>query len=414
MMKDNLKQLEEAYEIIVRHNLLPLDERKNLLAILKEAERIVEVNLPVAMDNGETKIFKGYRVQYNSARGPYKGGIRYHPQVDLEEVTSLAFWMAVKCAVIDIPLGGGKGGVIVNPKELSQNELERLTRSLARALEPVVGPHRDIPAPDVYTTPAIMAWFRDEYEKITKTSAPGVITGKPLEQGGSAGRDKATAQGAVYALEALLEKRGESDAKLAIAIQGFGNAGLNFAELVKPNWKIVAVSDSKGGIYNPEGLNIKEVISHKEKTGSVADYPNSEAITNEALLELKVDILVPSALDGVITENNVEAIKAPVIVEIANGPISLPASKRLAEKNIVIIPDVLANAGGVAVSYFEWQQNLKEESWSLEEVNNKLKDLMKKAFEQIWTYSQEHSIDLRTAAYVAAVKRLLEAMEKKG
>ena len=411
MMLDNLKQLEAAYEIIKTNNLIELDEKKNVIEILRHAKRLVKVSLPIVMDNGAIKVFEGYRVQYNDARGPFKGGLRYHHEVDEDEVTSLAFWMAIKCAVADIPMGGGKGGIIVNPKELSKTELEKLTRTLARALAPVVGPLVDVPAPDVYTTPEMMSWFKDEYSKIVGVETPAVITGKPLTDGGSKGRDKATGLGAVYALENYLEMTNQKE--ISVAVQGFGNAGLHFAELAHTEWKIVATSDSKGAIYNEAGLNIEKLIKHKETTGSVINFPGTNNISNEDLLALQVDVLVPAALNSVITEKNWENIKTKTIVEIANGPISLPESKKLADKGIVIIPDVLANSGGVVVSYFEWRQNLDKESWETDDVNAKLKEKIRSAFASIWETSVKYNLDLRTAAYVLAVARILEAEQKR-
>ncbi len=414
MMQENLKQLEAAYQIIKDKNLLAIDEKKNEIAILKSPKRLVRVSLPVVMDSGEIKVFEGYRVQYNDARGPFKGGLRYHPEVDEDEVTSLAFWMAIKCAVADIPMGGGKGGIIVNPKELSKGELERLTRALARALAPVVGPTVDVPAPDVYTTPEMMSWFKDEYSKVAGKETPAVITGKPLEDGGSKGRDKATGLGAVYALEAYLEKNGQAGKEITVAVQGFGNAGLHFSELAHPEWKIVSTSDSKGAIYNEAGLDIKALIEHKKNTGSVQDFAGAKNITNEDLLALQVDVLVPAALNSVITEKNWQNVKAKTIVEIANGPISLPESAKLFEQGVTIIPDVLANSGGVVVSYFEWDQNMKDESWDLETVNNRLKEKIVSAFAAIWDCKQEYNLDMRTAAYVLAVKRIMEAERERG
>jgi len=411
MMTDNLKQLEAAYEIIKTNNLIELDEKKNVIEILRHAKRLVKVNLPIVMDNGAIKVFEGYRVQYNDARGPFKGGLRYHHEVDEDEVTSLAFWMAIKCAVADIPMGGGKGGIIVNPKELSKVELEKLTRALARALAPVVGPLVDVPAPDVYTTPEMMSWFKDEYSRVVGAETPAVITGKPLTDGGSKGRDKATGLGAVYALEAYLEKTDKKE--ISVAVQGFGNAGLHFVELAHPDWKIVATSDSKGAIYSDAGINVVNLIEHKAITGSVINFPGTTNISNEDLLALDVDVLVPAALNSVITEKNWENIKAKTILEIANGPISLPESKKLAEIGVVIIPDVLANSGGVVVSYFEWRQNLDKENWETDDVNAKLKEKIRSAFSAIWETSVKYNLDLRTAAYVLAVARILEAEQKR-
>lgn len=413
MMIENLKQLDDAYELIKAHKLLDIDDAKNEIAILKSPRRLVRVSIPVTMDSGAIRVFQGYRVQYNDARGPFKGGLRYHPEVDEDEVTSLAFWMAIKCAVVDIPFGGGKGGIIVNPKELSHGELERLTRGLARALAPVVGPLVDVPAPDVYTTPEMMAWFMDEYSQIVGKPTPAIITGKPLGQGGSLGRDKATALGAVFTLEAYLEKTTRAGEAISVAVQGFGNAGLHFAEFAEErNWKVVAASDSKGATYNAAGLNIKDLIDHKSKTGSVIGFAGATDISNEDILALDCDVLVPAALNSAITETNWHNVKAKTILEIANGPVSLPASQELFKKGVTIIPDVLANAGGVAVSYFEWKQNMDETAWTLDEVNTRLKEKMIDAFDVIWKYYKDYGLDLRSAAYVIAVKRIMEAMRK--
>lgn len=411
-MNENLAQLDEAYELIKTHKLIQIDEKLNLIEILKSPQRKIQVNLPILKDSGEVEVFQGFRIQYNNTCGPYKGGIRYHPEVDEDEVTSLAFWMTIKCAVVDIPFGGGKGGIIVNPKKLSHTEIEQLTRVFARALSPVVGPHIDVPAPDVYTTPEIMNWFREEYEKITGDASLAVITGKPVDKGGSQGRETATGLGAVIILDAFLEATAHEEDQ-TIAIQGFGNAGLHFASLKKSNWKVVAVSDSKNSIYKEDGLDIESLQAHKEKTGKVIDFPGSKEITNEELLALSVDILVPAAMNEAITEKNWELIKAKIILEIANGPITLSASKSLIENGVVILPDVLTNAGGVVVSYFEWDQNMKDEKWTLEEVNSKLKAKMKCAFQSIWELSQDYSFDFRTAAYIIAVKKLLIGIEEK-
>ncbi len=413
MMTENLKQLDEAFELIKAHKLLAIDENKNEIEILKSPRRLVRVSIPVTMDSGEIQVFQGYRVQYNDARGPFKGGLRYHPEVDEDEVTSLAFWMAIKCAVVDIPFGGGKGGVVVNPKELSHAELERLTRGLARTLAPVVGPLVDVPAPDVYTTPEMMGWFMDEYSSIVGTKTPAVITGKPLELGGSQGRDKATALGAIFTLESYLEKTGRADQSISVAIQGFGNAGLHFAEFAaERHWKVVAASDSKGAVYNRDGLDVGALIAHKADSGSVIGYADAVAIGNDDILGLECDVLVPAALNSAITEMNWRNVKAQTILEIANGPVSLPASEELFKAGVVIIPDVLANAGGVAVSYFEWKQNMDKEIWTLDDVNGRLKTKMNEAFAPIWDYASQLKIDLRSAAYVVAVKRIMEAIQK--
>lgn len=411
-MIDNLGLLQSAYDILVKNNLLNTKLDKNFLEILKAPQRTIKVSLPITMDSGKIKVFQGFRVQYNNSRGPYKGGLRYHPLVTEEEVTSLAFWMTIKCGVVDIPFGGGKGGIIVDTKTLSKPELEKLTRSFAQALTPVIGPKVDIPAPDVYTTPEIMNWFREEYEKISGDSSLAVITGKPRADGGSEGRGTATGLGAVYVLEAFLNKTNQTQKEITIAIQGFGNAGLHFATSAPAHWKIVAVSDSQGAIYNPAGFNITDLKTYKEKTGTVLNFPESKTISQEELLALEVDVLVPAALNDTITSHNYQKIKAKTIVEVANGPVSPEADAELAKANITIIPDVLANAGGVVVSYFEWEQNIKNETWDLMTVNTKLQNIITTAFETVWNYKTNFSLAMRTAAYVVAVKRLLSALEK--
>lgn len=384
------------------------------IEVLKKPQKAVEVSIPVEMDDGSLKVFTGFRVQYSNARGPYKGGLRYHPQVDLAEVKSLAFWMSIKCAVADIPYGGAKGGIEVDPKSLSERELERLTRGYVRAMAKNIGVKEDIPAPDVYTTPQIMAWFMDEYSRIQGEPTPAIVTGKPIEMGGSLGRDTATAQGGVYVLENILKKI-KIEGGISVAVNGFGNAGANLAEIAnKEGYKIVAVSDSKGGIYVEDGLDIEAVIKHKEKTGSVVDMDGVKNISNEELLTLKVDVLVPAALENVIHKDNVSEVKAKVVLELANGPVTKEASGVLFEKGVIIIPDVLANAGGVVVSYFEWVQNLQNFYWSAEEVQEKLKPKMNKATDDIWKFKEENKVDMRTGAYALAVKKILEVIRIKG
>ncbi|MEK6916989.1 MAG: Glu/Leu/Phe/Val dehydrogenase, partial [Nanoarchaeota archaeon] len=345
------------------------------MKLLLTPNKVIQEELEVKMDSGEMKKFQAFRVQYNRARGPTKGGIRYHPNVSLGEVKSLAFWMAVKCAVVDIPYGGAKGGIIVNPKELSQKELERLSRAFIRAIYKDIGPMKDIPAPDVYTNSQIMAWMLDEYEKLTGENAPGVITGKPLELGGSKGRSFATSQGGAYVLREFAKIKGLQPEETTVAVQGFGNAGSFIAKILDEwGYKIVAVSDSKGGIYNKNGLNIKALEHHKEKTGSVKGF--AVDISNKELLELDVDVLVPAALENQITSQNADKIKAKVILELANGPVTPEADELLAKKKIAVLPDVLANAGGVTVSYFEWVQNLYGYYWEEAEILEKLDDEM--------------------------------------
>jgi glutamate dehydrogenase/leucine dehydrogenase len=372
------------------------------------------------MDDGVVKVFTGYRSQYNNALGPYKGGIRYHPNVTLDEVKALSFWMAIKCATVNIPLGGGKGGVIVNPKELSEGEIERLSRGYIQKIWRNIGSDKDIPAPDVYTTPQIMAIMRDEYEKLVGHSDPGVITGKPIEEGGSEGRSFATAQGGVYCTTQLAKKLGLVPGSTTVAIQGFGNAGSFMAKILSSlGYNILAVSDSRGGITTSDdqqatirGFDIGALIEHKQKTGSVQDFSGAKNISNEELLELPVDILVPAALENVITDLNAHNVKAKAIVELANGPTTPEADEVLKEKGIVVVPDVLANAGGVTVSYFEWDQNVKGEHWSEEDVLQKLEKIMVDAFNDVWETKEKYGIDMRTAAFVRAIERIAGKMMK--
>lgn len=385
------------------------------IEVLKKPQKSIEVSIPVKMDDGSLEVFTGFRVQYSNAKGPYKGGLRYHPQVDLAEVKSLAFWMSIKCAVADIPYGGGKGGIEVDPKKLSQGELERLTRGYVRAMAKNIGVKEDIPAPDVYTNPQIMAWMMDEYSRLQGENVPGIVTGKPIEIGGSLGRDTATAQGGFYILENVLENFKDIQPGASIAINGFGNAGANFAEIAeKAGYKIVAVSDSKGGVFKEDGLDVGAVAKHKEKTGSVIDFLGAKNISNEELLALKVAVLVPAALENVIHKDNCRKVQAQIILELANGPVTKEANKVLLEKGVTIIPDVLANSGGVVVSYFEWVQNLNNFYWTLEEVQDRLKIKMNKATTGIWKFKEENKVDMRTGAYALAVKKILEAVRVRG
>jgi len=385
------------------------------LEILKAPQRVVEVSVPVLMDDCKLKIFTGYRVQYNDIRGPFKGGIRYHPGVNLDEVQALAFWMTIKCAVVDIPYGGAKGGVAVDVKKLSQAELERLTRSYTRAIANNIGPDKDIPAPDVYTNPQIMAWLMDEYSHIQGKNEPAVVTGKPVEIGGSQGRVTATAQGGLYVLEPLLKKCKITNKNITIAIQGFGNAGMNFAKLAsQAGYKVVAVSDSQGGIFNPRGLAINQIIKHKQATSSVINFADSKNITNEQLLTIPATVLVPAALEGVITNKNAGRIKANIILELANGPTTIEAGEKLYKKGCLVVPDVLANAGGVIVSYFEWVQNIRHFYWDLDKVQNRLKIQINRALENVWSYMQKYNTNMRTAAYIVAIERLVKALKIRG
>ncbi|MFA4845146.1 MAG: Glu/Leu/Phe/Val dehydrogenase [Patescibacteria group bacterium] len=372
--------------------------------------RQIRVSIPVTMDDGSLKVFEGYRVQFNNARGPYKGGIRYHEDTDIEEVKALAFWMALKCAVVGIAMGGGKGGVTVNPKLLSKRELEELSRGWMRALIDVVGPQKDVPAPDVNTTPEIMAWMADEYGKLTGDRSGAVITGKPLEAGGSQGRGTATAQGGFYVFEALREKLG-LPASCRVVIQGFGNVGEHAAEIwTKAGYKIIATSDSKAAVRNEEGLDVAALAEHKKATGSVGGFVGATTLPSEEVLYVPCDLLIPAALENQIREDNVARIQAKVILELANGPTTPQADDQLFARGIPVVPDILANAGGVTVSTFEWEQNLKEERWSEVEVFEKLKTIMVREANGIFDRAKSLNTDLRRAAFVIALERIQAAM----
>jgi len=380
------------------------------LTVLKHPKRQIRVAIPVKMDDGTLSVFEGYRVQYNNARGPFKGGIRYHQDTDIEEVKALAFWMALKCAVVNIPMGGGKGGVTVNPKELSKRELEELSRGWVRSLYEVIGPQKDVPAPDVNTTPEIMAWMSDEFGKLTGDTSGAVITGKPIANGGSEGRGTATAQGGFYVFEALREKLG-LPASCSVVIQGFGNAGEHAAELwVKAGHKIVGLSDSKGAIVNEAGLDPQVVLAHKKANGSVAGFPGARTITNDELLALPCDLLIPAALENQIRADNVATIQAKAILELANGPTTPEADDALFARGIQVVPDILANAGGVTVSTFEWEQNLRGEHWSEADVFAKLKTIMDREANEIFTKAAGLKTDLRRAAFILALERIRQAM----
>lgn len=378
-----------------------------LHARLAHPDRIIEVSIPFKKDDGTVHVFKGFRVQHNNSRGAYKGGLRYHPDVNMDEVKALAFWMTMKNAVIDVPFGGGKGGVQCDPKSLSEQELERMTREFTRKLTPVIGPYLDVPAPDVNTNGKIMAWIVDEYAKETGELAPAVVTGKPLDKGGSEGRTEATGLGGSIALLTFLASRGKKPHGLRVAIQGLGNVGSYLAEsLHEAGCRIVAVTDSKGGIYRPEGIaDLKEVIRHKEEKGTLAGLPGQQLASDE-VLTLPVDILVPAALENAITEANAHNIQATFILELANGPTTLEADAILEKKGIIVIPDILANSGGVAVSYFEWEQNISNQRWKKEHVLQKLKEKMEAATHKIQKLAQQHRVSLRTAAYIAALENL--------
>lgn len=395
-----------------------------VLEQLKHPKQILEVGVPVRMDNGSLKIFTGYRVRHNDALGPTKGGIRYHPNVTREEVMALAFWMTLKCALAGIPYGGGKGGITVNPKELSKLELERLSRSYIDRIADFIGPQRDIPAPDVYTNAMIMGWMMDEYSAIVRCRTPGVITGKPIPLGGSLGRDDATGRGAYYCIKELEAKKGWKPQNMKVAVQGFGNAGQHIAQLLhQDGYTIVAISDSQGAIYSDKGFDIPSIVKTKMDTrrvqavycsGSVCEAVDATHITNEELLELPVDILIPAALEDQITVDNAHKIRAPYIVELANGPVRSDADPILEQKKTFIIPDILANAGGVIVSYFEWVQNNTGFYWTEEEVHNKLRGIITTAFNAVYDLSNSKSLAMRTAANVHALNRIQAAIKAGG
>ena len=401
------RQFDEAAELI------GLDPA--LRAVLREVKRQLIVSFPVKMDDGSVRMFEGYRVQHNMARGPAKGGIRYHQGVTLDEVKALAMWMTWKCAIAGLPFGGAKGGVIVDPKVLSLGELERLTRRYATEISIVIGPESDIPAPDVNTTPKVMAWIMDTVSMERGFSVPAVVTGKPLSVGGSQGRNAATGRGVMFvALEACI-KLGLNPEAATVAIQGFGNAGSVAARLMSERgFTVCAVSDTGGAIYAPGGLDVAAVIAHKARTGSVSNFPGSNAIGDAELLELPVDVLIPAALEHQITSENASRIQAKLILEAANGPVTPDADAILERKGIMVVPDVVANAGGVTVSYFEWVQDLQSFFWDEDEINARLEKVMHRTFGEVWESAHEHNASLRHGAYFQAIKRVAEATLDRG
>ncbi len=409
--ENTLKQFQKAAHI--------LGMRPEIIRLLEEPQRIVHVNIPVKMDDGSLRIFPGYRVQHNNALGPYKGGIRYHPDVNMHEVKALAMLMTLKCAAADLPLGGGKGAVQVDPRNLSQRELEALTRAYTRLLAPVIGPQIDIPAPDVYTNAKIMEWIYDEYSRVTGKDSPAVVTGKAVSKGGSLGRESATAQGGVYILLELVKKLGKDPKQLSVIIQGFGNAGSYAGKILHAEgFKLVGVSDSKGGLYCEGGIDPVLAQECKIDGGSVKEceiaaieyQSRGEGVcrrtSNEELLELPCDVLILCALENQVTKMNADKIQAQMILELANGPTTPEADEILDKKGITVLPDILSNAGGVTVSFFEWQQNIAAEHWSYEDVQKKLRSQMVDAFESVWALSQKYKVSLRYSALLVALKRL--------
>jgi glutamate dehydrogenase (NAD(P)+) len=383
--------------------------------ILSHCKRELSVNFPVRMDDDTIKVFTGYRIQHNYARGPAKGGIRFHPQVDVDEVRALAMWMTWKCAVVGIPYGGAKGGIICDPKSMSQRELERLTRRFTSEISMMIGPERDIPAPDVNTNPQVMAWLMDTYSMHKGYSVPAVTTGKPLAIGGSEGRNEATARGCHFTIREACNDLGIDLRGATAAIQGFGNAGAASARfLAQDGAKVLAVSDSRGGVFNADGLNPFDLIRYKEETGSVVGAPRTEPISNADLLELECDILVPAALEKQITERNAGRVKAKMVAEDANGPTTPDADRILKQNGVLVIPDILANAGGVTVSYFEWVQDLMAFFWTADEVNQRLEQTMVRAYRSVRKVSGDYDVDMRTAANMLAIQRVAEATQIRG
>ena len=403
-----LEQLDEAAKLIKLDN--------GLHQILAHPKRVLIVSIPVRLDNNEIRVFTGFRSQHNDARGPYKGGIRYHPQVTIEEVKALSMWMTWKCAIADIPYGGGKGGVICNPKEMSDLELERMTRRYAYAIADIIGPHTDIPAPDVYTGGKEMAWIMDTYSALKGNYVqPEVITGKPLAIGGSLGRTEATGRGLSFTVREAATKLKLNMHTATVAVQGFGNAGQFAAQFLEEQGaKVIAVSDSKGGVYNKNGIQIGALRKHKEKKGSVVGFPESKLITNEEVLETDCTLLIPAALENQITKKNAPKISAKIVAEAANGPTTPEADDILYKNKTLVIPDVLANGGGVTVSYFEWLQNLRRESWSENQVNEMLDKNITRAFSDVYATHDKYQVNMRKASTVLAINRVVDAIKIRG
>ncbi|MCW4021526.1 MAG: Glu/Leu/Phe/Val dehydrogenase [Candidatus Bathyarchaeota archaeon] len=400
-------------QLAIAGKKLNIDE--DVVEILKHPKRVLTVYIPVEMGNGKTKVFTGYRVQHNDARGPMKGGIRYHPDVTLDEVKALSMWMTWKCAVVGIPYGGAKGGVVCNPKGMSVDEIERLTRGYTRAISDFIGPTADIPAPDVNTSSREMAWIMDEYSKVVGYNCPAVVTGKPLNLGGSEGREEATSRGLVHTVQEAVKHKNIDLKDAAVVVQGYGNVGWNVAKIFHDvGSRVIAASDTKGVAYNRRGINPYRLREHKKKTGTVKGFEGSEAISEEEMFELETDIFVPAALENQITNDNAGSMRAKIIAEGANGPTTPEADKILYKNEVLLIPDILANAGGVLVSYFEWVQNLQSYYWEKEEVNTRLKRRMTKAFNNIYEMSQKHGVDMRTAAIIHAVDSVSKAMQSRG
>lgn len=413
-IKEEGRELIESTQEVISEALHKLGYSKELYELLKEPLRFLTVQIPVRMDDGSVKIYTGYRSQHNDAVGPTKGGIRFHPEVNEDEVKALSMWMSLKCGIVDLPYGGGKGGIICDPRKMSLYELERLSRGYVRAVSQIVGPTKDIPAPDVYTNPQIMAWMMDEYSRIQEFDSPGFITGKPLVLGGSAGRETATAQGVTICIEEAAKRKGIELKGASVIIQGFGNAGSFLAKfMIEAGAKVVGISDALGALYDPNGLDIEYLLDRRDSFGTVTNL-FTNVISNKELLEKPCDILVPAAISNQITIDNAHNIQASIVVEAANGPTTLEATKILTERGILLVPDVLASAGGVSVSYFEWVQNNQGYYWSDEEVAEKLRDKMVRSFDSVYQTSVNRQVNMRLAAYMVGIRKMAEASRFRG
>ena len=412
-MAENLNLLTSTQNVI-RTALDKLGYEESMYELLKEPMRIMEVRIPVRMDDGKTKVFTGFRAQHNDAVGPTKGGVRFHPDVNREEVMALSMWMTLKCGIVDLPYGGGKGGIICDPREMSMHEIEKLSRGYVRAISQIVGPNKDIPAPDVFTNSQIMAWMFDEYSKIDEFNSPGFITGKPIVLGGSQGRDKATAQGVTIVINEAAKKRGLEIKGARVVIQGFGNAGSFLAKFLHDQGaKVVGISDAYGALHDPDGLDVEYLLDRRDSFGTVTTLFDN-TISNKELFELDCDILVPAAIANQITAENAYDIKASIVVEAANGPTTSEATKILTERGILLVPDVLASSGGVTVSYFEWVQNNQGYYWTQEEVDEKLTKKLVDAFDNVYNVATTRNIDMRLAAYMVGARRTAEAARFRG
>ncbi|MFC8687609.1 Glu/Leu/Phe/Val dehydrogenase [Brevibacillus porteri] len=412
--KQESLNLLHSTQTVIKEALEKLGYQESMFELLKEPLRVLTVRIPVRMDNGEVKVFTGYRAQHNDAVGPTKGGIRFHPEVTEDEVKALSIWMSLKAGIVDLPYGGGKGGIICDPREMSFRELERLSRGYVRAISQLVGPTKDIPAPDVFTNSQIMAWMMDEYSRIREFDSPGFITGKPIALGGSHGRETATAKGVTICIREAAKRRNVDVKGARVVVQGFGNAGSYLAKFMHDaGAKVVGISDAYGALHDPNGLDIDYLLDRRDSFGTVTKLFNN-TISNKELLELECDILVPAAIENQITASNAHNIKASIVVEAANGPTTLEATKILTERGILLVPDVLASAGGVTVSYFEWVQNNQGYYWSEEEVEEKLEKVMVRSFENVYSMSQTRRIDMRLSAYMVGARKMAEASRFRG